>query len=346
MNESTALSLPWLRDPLRAALAATRDHHLLLVHGPQGVGQFEFALSLAQAWLCEAATGVARPCGQCASCRLVLSHNHPDLLVLLPEALQEALGWAPAASEEGASARPERKPSKEIKVDSARRAVAFAQLSCARGRAKVVVLYPAERLNAVAANTLLKTLEEPPGLARFVLASGAPAALPATVRSRCQALHLPLPDAAEAERWLAQQGVAGAGVLLAASGGQPLTAKAWADEGIDAAAWAELPARVAAGDAGGLPAWPVPHAVDALLKLCHDAMLVSLGGRARYFPAVPVAPALAPLQAWQVALVEAARYAEHPINAGLLVESLVMQGRRALHAAERRDTPSLHSRHD
>jgi DNA polymerase III subunit delta' len=345
VSESTALSLPWLREPLRAALAATRDHHLLLVHGPQGVGQFEFALSLAQAWLCEAEADVARPCGQCASCRLVLSHNHPDLLVLLPEALQEPLGWAPA-SEEGATARSERKPSKEIKVDAARQAVAFAQLSCARGRAKVVVLYPAERLNAVAANTLLKTLEEPPGLARFVLASGAPEALPATVRSRCQALHLPLPAAADAERWLTGQGVAGADVLLAASGGQPLTAKAWADEGIDAAAWAELPSGVARGDAGGLPAWPVPRAIDALLKLCHDAMLASLGGRPRYFPAVPAAPALAPLQAWQAALIEAARYADHPVNAALLVESLVMQGRRALSAAERQDAPSLHSRHE
>ena len=339
-------ALPWLRQPLRAALAATRDHHLLLVHGPQGVGQFEFALSLAQAWLCEAALDVARPCGQCASCRLVLSHNHPDLLVLLPEAMQEPLGWAPAASEEGATAKPERKPSKEIKVDAARRAVAFAQLSCARGRAKVVVLYPAERLNAVAANTLLKTLEEPPGVARFVLATGAPETLPATVRSRCQALHLPLPAAADAERWLSAQGVAGVKVLLAASGGQPLTARAWADDGVDAGTWAELPSRVARGDAGGLPAWPVPRAIDALLKLCHDAMLVSLGGEPRYFPAVPAAPALAPLQTWHGALIEAARYADHPLNAALLVESLVMQGRRALGPAGRPGGPSLHSRHE
>jgi DNA polymerase III subunit delta' len=346
VSESTALSLPWLREPLRAALAATRDHHLLLVHGPQGVGQFEFALSLAQAWLCEAEAGTVRPCGQCASCRLVQSHNHPDLLVLLPEVLQEPLGWAPAAGEEGAAAKSERKPSKEIKVDAARQAVAFAQLSCARGRAKVVVLYPAERLNAVAANTLLKTLEEPPGLARFVLASGAPEALPATVRSRCQALLLALPSAAQAERWLAEQGIAGAAVLLAASGGQPLTAKAWAEEGIDAATWAELPERVARGDAGGLSAWPVPRAIDALMKLCHDAMLASLGGRPRYFPAVPAAPALAPLQAWQAALIEAARYADHPVNAALLVESLVMQGRRALRQAGPEDAPSLHSRHD
>ena len=64
-----ALALPWLEEPLRRALATQRGH-ALLIHGPQGVGQFELALTLAQAWLCESEEG-ARPCGRCASCRLV-----------------------------------------------------------------------------------------------------------------------------------------------------------------------------------------------------------------------------------------------------------------------------------
>jgi DNA polymerase-3 subunit delta' len=333
VSEAQPPLLPWLREPLRSALTAARDHHLLLAHGPEGVGQFEFALALAQAWLCEAAAGATRPCGHCASCRLVQSHTHPDLLVLLPEALQEPLGFAPA-SDDASVPRAERKPSKEIKVEAARQAVAFAQLSCARGRAKVVVIHPAERLNAIAANTLLKTLEEPPGRARFVLASGAPDALPATVRSRCQALHLPLPTTAQAQAWLAEQGVDGGAVLLAATGGQPLAAKAWADEGVDAETWRQLPARVASGDTGGLPAWPVPRAIEALHKLCHDAMLASVGAVPRYFPALPAVRALAPLLAWHAVLLEAARHADHPVNAGLLVESLVLQGRRALGARD------------
>ncbi|MGS0759021.1 DNA polymerase III subunit delta', partial [Roseateles sp. GG27B] len=63
------------------------------------------------------------------------------------------------------------KPSREIKIDAVRAMLAFSQVTSARGRAKVVVVYPAEALNTVAANALLKTLEEPAGLLRFVLAS-------------------------------------------------------------------------------------------------------------------------------------------------------------------------------
>ena len=77
--------LSWLEAPLRDALGMARHHHALLIHGPAGVGQFELALLLAQAWLCSA--GTQRPCGACADCRLVEARTHPDLRVLIPPAL-------------------------------------------------------------------------------------------------------------------------------------------------------------------------------------------------------------------------------------------------------------------
>ncbi|HZE90255.1 MAG TPA: DNA polymerase III subunit delta', partial [Rhizobacter sp.] len=150
-----------MAQPLQNALRTQRGH-ALLIHGPQGIGQFELALTLAQAWLCETEP-TAQPCGVCASCRLVQARSHPDLLVLLPEALRESLGWD--SGEEGADAEAKAskaKPSKDIKVEAVRKAVGFAQSTSARGRAKVVLVHPAERMNAIAANTLLKTLEEPP----------------------------------------------------------------------------------------------------------------------------------------------------------------------------------------
>ena len=52
VGEGGELPLPWLEAPLRQALA-TRRAHALLVHGPQGVGPFELAITLGQAWLCE-----------------------------------------------------------------------------------------------------------------------------------------------------------------------------------------------------------------------------------------------------------------------------------------------------
>ena len=328
------LPLPWLGALLGQTLATQRAHALLL-HGPKGVGQFELAITLAQAWLCEAVDGAARPCGVCASCRLAQAHSHPDMLVLLPEALQEPLGWA-RADEEGAPERAgkTKTPSKEIKVEAVRAAVGFAQTTSARGRVKVVVLHPAERMNAVSANTLLKTLEEPPGNARFVLGCAAPEALLPTIRSRCQSVPMALPPTEQATAWLAGQGVVEPAVLLAATGGQPQEALDWSRQGIDAALWVRLPALVGQGAAATFAAWPLARTVDALQKLCHDAACLAAGAAPRYFPAASIRTGAEPraLSAWMRELDRVARHAEHPWNAGLMTESLVQQGQRALAA--------------
>jgi DNA polymerase-3 subunit delta' len=325
------LPLPWIEAPLRDALA-TRRGHALLIQGPQGVGQFELALTLAQAWLCEGG-GDPRPCGACASCKLVLSHTHPDLLVLLPEALREPLGWA-AADEGDAGSEDKagkRKPSKDIRVDEIRQAIAFAQTTSARGRGKVVVIHPAERMNGVSANALLKTLEEPPGDARLLLGCASPDALLPTIRSRCQALVLPLPDPAAAARWLAERAVAQPEVLLAATGGQPQDVLDWIADGIDATQWLALPQQLARGNSGSLASWPLPRVVDSLQKVCHDAMRLAAGSTPRYFPpqAMPPPASLAALSAWARELARTARQAEHPWNTGLMVESLTQQARQA-----------------
>ncbi|MEP7102347.1 MAG: DNA polymerase III subunit delta' [Burkholderiales bacterium] len=330
------LPLPWLAPLLRQTLATQRAHALLL-RGPQGVGQFELAITLAQAWLCEAADAdvqkAVRPCGVCASCRLAQAHSHPDLLVLLPEALQEPLGWA-RADEDGAPERASKSktPSKEIKVDAVRAAIEFAQITSARGRAKVIVLHPAERINGVSANALLKVLEEPPGNARFVLSCAAPDALLPTIRSRCQSVPMALPPIEQATAWLAAQGVADATVMLAATGGQPQEALEWTKQGIDAALWLRLPALVGQGAAAAFTAWPLARTVDALQKLCHDAACLAAGAAPRYFPAASIRAGAEPaaLSAWMRELNRVARHAEHPWNAGLMTESLVQQGQRAL----------------
>ena len=349
------LPLPWLEPVLRHALQA-RNAHALLLHGPQGVGQFELALTLAQAWLCERGARQGEgagtpPCGACASCRLVQAHSHPDLLVLLPAVLHEALRWGAVDGDEAPTDRAGKaKPSKEIKVEAVRAAVGFAQTTSARGRGKVVVVHPAERMNAISANTLLKTLEEPPGDARFVLSSAAPDALLPTVRSRCQAIAMGLPPAPQAVAWLAAQGVADAATLLAATGGQPQEALDWSREGIDAALWSRVPALVRNGESAAFGAWPLPRVVDALLKLGHDAACASVGAVPRYFPPASIQPGAdgVALAAWMHELKRVARHAEHPWNAVLLIESLVQQGGRALVGAGRAVTlagvGSVHSR--
>jgi DNA polymerase-3 subunit delta' len=329
-----AEKLPWLAAPLRRALE-TQSAHALLLHGPSGVGQFELAMALAQGWLCESSTVPigARPCSVCASCRLVHAHSHPDLLILAPEAMRGSLGGAAGEGEEGGEDRSgKKKPSKEIRVDEVRVSVAFTLTTSARGRGKVVVVHPAERMNTVAANAFLKTLEEPPGDVRFLLCSAAPDALLPTIRSRCQALMLRLPVPAEAVAWLAQQGIAEPAILLGASGGQPQEALARAEFGIDASAWCALPRRVAEGDVSALRGWPLPWVVDALQKLCHDAASMAAGAPPRYFPAAAISGSgdLESLLRYGRDLGRFARHVEHPWIADLSVESLVAQGREAL----------------
>jgi DNA polymerase III subunit delta' len=328
VNAST--ELPWLAEPLSQALAHARSH-ALLVQGPAGVGQFDLALLLAQAWLCETPVpGSGWACGHCGSCKLFQSRTHPDFQLLIPEALREPLGWA---ADEGESSKESKsKPSREIKVEAVRQTLSFAQGTSARGRAKVVVVYPAEALNTVAANALLKTLEEPAGLLRFALASAAPESLLPTIRSRCQPVPLALPAPELALAWLQAQGVDGAEVLLAAAGGRPQEARMWAEDGLKAAAWLQLPARLARGEVSAISDWPVPRAIDAMQRLCHDLLRRSHGAAPRYFSAdaLPEPGPAAPLQSWERALQQAARHAEHPLNAGLLLESLVLQCQAAL----------------
>lgn len=334
-------TLPWLVAPLRHTLE-TRRGHALLVHGPGGVGQFDLALWLAGGWLCEATDRplVDRPCGRCASCKLNAARSHPDLLVLVPEALRESLGWDWGGNEgEEAGEGGKRKPSKEIRVEAVRSAISFATTTSARGRGKVVVVHPAERMNDVAASAFLKTLEEPAGDARFLLCSAAPDRLLPTIRSRCQHVLLPVPPMQDAEAWLARQGIAQPGVLLAASGGRPQDALELAERSVDAAVWLALPRRIAAGDATALQGWGLPLAVDALQKICHDAAALACGGASRYFPRERLAgdADLVALLRWSRELARVATEVEHPWGVDLAIESLVGQGREALKTPRSRD---------
>ncbi|OGB00353.1 MAG: DNA polymerase III subunit delta' [Burkholderiales bacterium RIFCSPHIGHO2_12_FULL_69_20] len=320
------LPLPWLGETL-AASAALAGAHALLIHGPAGAGHLEFSLLLAQATLCEA-PGAARsgqPCGRCASCHLVATRVHPDLLLVLPDALRVQLGWVD--DEDSKLTKADAKPSRDIRVEQVRQAIAWSQQTSGRGRGKVMVLHPADALNGPAANALLKTLEEPPGAMRLLLTSADPERLLPTVRSRCQRLPLGLPPPAQAEAWLREQGLAEPAALLALAGGSPLEALAWAREGMGPALLAELPRRVAAGDASPLAGRGIPRVVELLLKLAHDAQVLAAGGAPRFFAAqhLPAGADPAALRVWQQALLRAARHDEHPWNAGLLIESLVTQ---------------------
>jgi DNA polymerase-3 subunit delta' len=325
---------PWLQRQLNE-LRQQRGHAVLLV-GPSGLGQYELALALSRTWLCEQPTELGA-CGQCGSCHAVDVHTHPDLCVLMPEVLSLELGWPLDEVTQKKIDDKDRKASKLIKVEAARQAVIFTQFTRSRGNTKVVLVYPAERMNMESANTLLKTLEEPVGEVRFVLATEAAHQLLPTVRSRCLTHHLQWPTEAEALPWLMAQGerpmsAEQAQVVWRAAGGRPDDALRWASMGLSAPTWNTLPKALAQGQAQAMADWEPAIQLEVMQKVCHDLMAVASGAAPRFFEAehLPAKAHLFRLQRWSQDLMHAARSVEHPVNAGLRWEAWVSQAQQAL----------------
>lgn len=203
--------LPWHADPWARVLAMRgrgQLPHALMLHGRAGVGKQRFASRLAASLLCEAPGEEGAACGRCRACELYRAGTHPDFLLLEPE-------------EEG----------KDIPIDRVRDMTRFTALKSRQGAFKVVILGPAECMNRYAANSLLKTLEEPPANTVLVLVSHAPFLLPATVRSRCQKLAFGTPSRESCAPWLAERVPSETEVdtLLRLAGGSPFHALALAE---------------------------------------------------------------------------------------------------------------------
>ena len=198
---------PWqLDDWQRLQRLRAQWPHALLLYGQAGIGKLQFARHLAQGMLCEAPTANGEPCGQCAACNWFVQGNHPDYRALLPEALAgEAVGAAPAGADEkadGEEGKKTRTLSKEIKIEQVRALLDFCGVGAHRGGARVVLVYPAEALNAASANALLKTLEEPPAGVVFLLVSARVDRLLPTIISRCRQWPMSTPSPDEARAWL------------------------------------------------------------------------------------------------------------------------------------------------
>ncbi|MEW6647887.1 MAG: DNA polymerase III subunit delta' [Pseudomonadota bacterium] len=198
---------PWQEttwQALQQRIAAGRLPHALLLSGAAGLGKLDFAHLLARSLLCDSPEQ-GLPCGRCRGCQLIAAGTHPDFQAVRPE-------------EEG----------KEITIGLIRDLLAWQALTPQYGRARVVIIEPADRMNINAANALLKTLEEPGRDALLLLVTARPAALLPTIRSRCQQLSFAAQDDAAARGWLAGQlgDSAQAGLALAICGGAPLRAMA------------------------------------------------------------------------------------------------------------------------
>jgi DNA polymerase III subunit delta' len=179
-----------------------RVPHALMISGRDGVGKLNLALCFANYLLCAGDKASSFHCGRCESCGLFDAETHPDLIRIEP---------------------PE--PGKAITIDRIRDLTGSLSLSSQYNRYRIVILRHADRMNTAAANALLKTLEEPGKGTVLILVTARSWILPATIRSRCQRLDVPIPDHRLARDWLSRQiPSADAEVLLATAAGAPLRA--------------------------------------------------------------------------------------------------------------------------
>lgn len=327
---------PWLRQQNLSLLS--QQGHAWLLQGPSGLGQYALASAMVSAWLCESPNALIQgACGQCGSCHALSVHTHADLFVLMPETILLELGWPLSEKAQSEIDNKSRKPSKEIRIDAMRDAIEFSQRTNARGRGKAVLVFPAERMNHVTANALLKTLEEPPGDVKFVLATEAAHQLLPTIRSRCLIHTMIWPSTSEALTWLESQGISHEDsiTMLKAAGGRPDQVLRQQTLGQSVKWWSQFPRAMLSGDASFCADFPPSEVIDALQKLCHDLMMQQTQAPLRYFneadlPKLKISSAK--LSAWFKRLAQAAKTSEHPFNAGLMLEALCSEAREIMNS--------------
>ncbi|MDR2016383.1 MAG: DNA polymerase III subunit delta' [Burkholderiales bacterium] len=325
---------PWQHAMLQARLQQRASWpQALLIHGAAGIGKRVLALNAARALLCE---GVEKKhgeaCGACESCHYVAIGQHPDLMLIEP------FGHDPSGEIKALDAIP---------VDAIRRLIDFMQVTSHRQRAKVAIIVPAERMNAAAANALLKTLEEPPAGSALMLVAQQWQRLPATVLSRCQRWASPYPSTEEALAFLRNEGVDGAEQLLAQTGGAPLMALERFDPEQQALrqTWQKAlaqphrlsPFALAQAWAGGSRddnKQRLAQFIEMLIGWTADLARIHGGGVAHYHPEcqkmlLSLATAMAPpeLFHYHYSLLRQRRWLNHPLQPRLVVEALLIEYR-------------------
>ncbi|MCH9698745.1 MAG: DNA polymerase III subunit delta' [Gammaproteobacteria bacterium] len=203
---------PWLSSSIKRLngyLDSDRVPHGLLISGVAGIGKLELASLFSRQLLCDASAKDGSACGHCHSCSLFESGNHPDFLLIQPE-----------------------EDSRQILIDAIRTLNQLMTLAPQYTRFRVVIIRLAEQLTTAAANSFLKTLEEPGQRTIFILLSDRPSLVLPTISTRCQHITIPTPSIHVVSQWLEQEfSVSNAKQLAALSGAAPLHAKQLFDSG-------------------------------------------------------------------------------------------------------------------
>ncbi len=327
---------PWQDDlAQRWAGLRTRLPHAILLKGPQGIGKFDFALNIARSLLCQKPLADGWACQDCPSCHWFEQETHPDFRLLQPDALSET------EDDDEREGSKKKKPSRKISVEQIRALSNFTNLSAHQGGYRVVIIHPAETMNAHAANALLKTLEEPPARMLIILVSHKPQQLLPTILSRCLKLAVAMPTPEASMAWLQQQGISHPETMLALAGFAPLLAARQAEKATEAGEHSRFlqeikqPAKFDVyALAEQLQRTEPAQVIHWLQQWCYDLASAKLTGKVRYntelYDSIKIISdkiALNKLLHYHKELIIARREAAHPLNPKLLFESILLSYR-------------------
>lgn len=319
--------------------AGTQLPHALLFAGARGVGKRETAEALAQRLLCEASPGPHQPgCGKCASCVMMASGSHPDFRLVQPEAAEEG--------EEGDET--DKKKSRQIRIGQIRELEEFFHVGGHRGGARVCIIEPAEAMNPIVANSLLKILEEPSPSFYFIMTSHRWRGLLPTLLSRSRRVMFNSPSDTEAQSWLSRNQLPDTTKWLPFFAHAPLAVAEAAQSGRIKKLEAIIADLMGPQDPiqqagrweahvkaeGGLP---MEDLVVTIQKWLHDLGLTAQGIAPRYFPQqgssmAKLASRLSVTQLLQAQrqVAQLRRWANHPLNPRLFLEDLCVRAFRPL----------------
>jgi DNA polymerase-3 subunit delta' len=183
---------PWQKiqwQQIGQLLETDRLPHALLLHGNQGLGKADFARALAAAVLCNQPLSNFQACGSCSACHLLAAKTHPDMHFLQPNASGNSKSKNPVLN---------------IRIDEIRRLCEKLNQTSQFSGYRVAIFDQADKLTISAANSLLKTLEEPGQKVLLILVTAQTYRLPITIRSRCQSIRFNIPDEQTSLQWLRQ----------------------------------------------------------------------------------------------------------------------------------------------
>lgn len=184
--------LPWQNSTVNQLVELKQQKklpHALLIEMRTSADSQAFGWYLAKALLCQTETS-AEPCDECKACQLMRANNYPDFsyTTLMENDKTHKLN-------------------KDIKIEQVRKLIHQISLTNSLQGGKVSLIYPAEKMNISASNSLLKTLEEPSAESTLILLTHHASRLPITIRSRCQKWVINNPGLETAQTWLKQQGM-------------------------------------------------------------------------------------------------------------------------------------------